>query len=66
MHDVSQLTMRQIALIYYRKRDKKGVPRPIKSGRKKEFDEKEMFFKMGRDLGMSDESLKSQWESFSG
>lgn len=61
--------MRQISLIYYRKRDKKGIPRPIRNGRKKKKSteaEKKEFFELGRLFGYKDTDLAAQWESRNG
>lgn len=69
MSEIANLTMRQISLIYYRKRDKKGIPKPIKNGRKKKNstdDDKKEFFELGRLFGYKDTELEAQWESRNG
>jgi len=69
MEQVANLTMRQIALIYYRERDKKGVPKPIRSGRnnKRKSQEKvrEEFFAMAAAFGLSEQEIERQWEESS-
>lgn len=69
MSEIAKLTMRQIALIYYRPRDKNGIPRPIKNGRRKAKSleqEKKEFFELGRIFGYKESDLVSQWESRNG
>lgn len=68
MSEVSQLTMRQISLLYYRERDNKGIPRPIKQ--MYDYDEdgkiidrsKDEFFNLGMALGLTPEELERRWE----
>lgn len=65
---ISNLTMRQISLIYYRERDNKGIPRPIRQGYDYDDQGKEIdtsyddFMNIGRAMGLTDEELKSRWE----
>ncbi|NBW99687.1 hypothetical protein EBR03_08960 [bacterium] len=69
MSEVANLTMRQVSLIYYRDRDKRGVPKPIRSGRRKAKtadQERKEFFELGRAFGYKEEQLISQWESRNG
>lgn len=69
MSEIAKLTMRQIVLIYYRERDKRGVPKPIRSGRikgKTKEQEKKEFFELGRIFGYKEDELISQWESRDG
>lgn len=69
MGEIAKLTMRQIALIYYRPRDKNGVPKAIRSGRRKAKSleqEKKEFFEMGKLFGYKESDLVSQWESRNG
>lgn len=67
MDQIANLTMRQIALIYYRERDKKGIPKPIRNGRgnkKKSADQaKEEFFMLAEAFGLSGEEIERQWEA---
>lgn len=59
--------MRQISLLYYRERDNKGIPRPIKQGY--DYDDKgklidhskDDFFNLGMALGLSAEELEKRW-----
>ena len=68
MSEVSNLTMRQISLLYYRERDNKGIPRPIKQ--MYDYDEdgklidrsKDEFFNLGMALGLTPEELERRWE----
>lgn len=65
MEQIASLTMRQIALIYYRERDKKGVPKPIRSGRKKRkggSKDRDDFFTLAQAFGMSEQEIERQWE----
>jgi len=65
MDQVSKLTMRQISLIYYRERDKNGIPKPIKSGRQKEKSKEQLkqeFFDLGRAFGYTESQMQAQWE----
>ena len=67
MSEISNLTMRQISLLYYRERDNKGIPRPIKQSY--DYDEngkfidrsKDEFFNLGMALGLSLEDLENRW-----
>ncbi len=69
--DISKLTMRQIVTIYYRKRDKHGVPRKI-DAHWYEGDEVDtrgaykQFMEMGLAFGRSPEELQKQWEEATG
>lgn len=60
--------MRQIFLLYYRERDNKGVPRPIKQ--MYDYDDegelidrsKDEFFNLGMALGLAPEELEKRWK----
>jgi hypothetical protein len=65
MEQVANLTMRQIALIYYRERDKKGVPKPIRSGRNKKKNKEQVrdeFFALAEAFGLSEQEIERQWQ----
>lgn len=65
MGEIAGLTMRQVSLIYYRERDKRGVPKVIKSGRRKSKSkdrEKKEFFELGRLFGYKEDELNAKWE----
>lgn len=69
MGEIANLTMRQISLIYYRKRDKRGIPKPIRNGRKKKNSidaERKEFFELGKLFGYKESELTAQWESRNG
>lgn len=56
--------MRQIVLIYYRKRDKHGVPRKIEDQWYEPGDEKadkKTFIELGLFLGRKLEDLEAEW-----
>ena len=65
---IANLTMRQVFLLYYRERDSKGIPRPIKQ--MYDYDDdgnkidttKDDFYNLGMALGLSMEELDSRWE----
>lgn len=67
MESIANLTMRQIFLLYYRERDNKGVPRPIKQmydydGDGKKIDTtKDDFYNLGSALGVNQEELDKRW-----
>lgn len=65
MEQVANLTMRQIALIYYRERDKKGVPKAIRSGRRSKKSANQVrdeFFTLAQAFGLSEDMIERQWE----
>jgi hypothetical protein len=60
--------MRQIFLLYYRERDNKGVPRPIKQMYDYDDDgelidrSKDEFLNLGMALGLTPEELEKRWK----
>lgn len=67
MESIANLTMRQIFLLYYRERDNKGVPRPIKQMYDYDDDgelidrSKDEFLNLGMALGLTPEELEKRW-----
>ena len=59
--------MRQISTLYYRERDNRGIPLPIKQSL--DYDDegsfidttKDDFYNLGRALGLSEEELDRRW-----
>lgn len=69
MDDVAKLTMRQVSLIYYRRRNKKtGVPLKIDPcwGEDGEESEYKQFISMGLAFGRDIEELNAAWENRNG
>jgi hypothetical protein len=72
LESIANLTMRQIFLLYYRERDNKGVPKPIKQ--MYDYDEdgtpidrsKDDFLNLGMALGLTPEELEQRWEEAQG
>jgi hypothetical protein len=68
LESIANLTMRQIFLLYYRERDNKGVPRPIKQMYDYDDDgelidrSKDEFLNLGMALGLTPEELEKRWE----
>jgi len=68
LESIANLTMRQIFLLYYRERDNKGVPKPIKQMYDYDDDgelidrSKDEFLNLGMALGLTPEELEKRWK----
>jgi hypothetical protein len=68
LESIANLTMRQIFLLYYRERDNKGVPKPIRQMYDYDDDgelidrSKDEFLNLGMALGLTPEELEKRWK----
>lgn len=64
MDSIAKLTMRQVILLYFRPRDKNGVPKRISSTWSEEATDPlyERFISLGLALGRSYDDLQREWE----